>query len=374
MVCFSLFAQWAVAQSTVLSVGDSLYALGNYTKAMNAYAGVGTDHSGLQIARAYKAIGNHTKAMAEYSALLERAPKLEIARFELGKLSLRNKHYDAARGLFDTLIANDGTNPEYHYYLGRTLESISLLEGANAEFRKAVALDSTHIRSLYALAKYFTSRGEKDSVLHYADQGLHFFADDVSMINLKATAYYNNGEYSKAIPFFGRLLELGERQAFVYRNLAFCHFRALDYGKAISNYRLLMRFPEYRVTAHSGLGEVFLQEKQLDSAEYHIKRSIAEQRVAFDREYADLGRIARLRGDTKGALDHYTKAWDENRENYLNYYQICLLADEYYKDPKLRLEYYEKLFEFYAQIPDFIGERAKKRISELRAEIHFAER
>lgn len=66
-------------------------------------------------------------------------------------------------------------------------------------------------------------------------------------------------------------------------------------------------------------------------------------------------------------------AWKENRENHFNYYQVCILADEYYKDPKTRLGYYENLLEIYPQIPDFIGERVKKLISELREEIHYAE-
>src|SRR5690606_37956463 len=192
-----------------------------------------------------------------------------------------------------------------------------------------------------------------------------------SMINLKALALYNQGEYRAAIPNFERLLALGEQHPFLYRNLARCYFRTLDYEKAINNYRILMEFPQYRAAAHSGLGEVFLKESLLDSAQYHIEKNLSEQRVVLDREYADLGRIARLKGDTKGALDFYTTAWRENEENYLYLYQICILADEYYKDPRTRLGHYEKLLDSYPQLPDFIGERAKKRISELREEIHY---
>ena len=366
-----LFSFKAVAQTTALSLGDSLYALGHYSKAINSYAKSGSDRAGLQIARAYGSMGNFDKAMTQYSALLDGSPTMDIARFELGKLLLKTKNYGPAREVLNSLAAKGQGNPQYHYYLGRTLEQLGLRAGANGEFRKAIALDSAHIRSLYALAKYFTAAGEKDSVLTYVELGLRVYGDDVSMLHLKAMAYFKNGEFRRAAPLFERLLALGEEQPFILKNLAYSHFRNLEPQKAIDNYRLLMGSPDYLAAAYSGLGEVFLKEKQLDSAQYYVTKSMEERRVAFDREYADLGRIARLRGETKLALDHYTRAWEEDPKNHFFYLQVCQLADEYHKDPKVRLRYYENLLELYPDIPAFIGERAKNRISELREEIHY---
>lgn len=354
-----------------MSIGDSLYALGHYSNAINAYARVGSNQSGLQIARAYSAMGNFDKAMAQYMALWEHSPGMDIAGFELGKLLFRTKNYGPAREVLNALASKGQGNPEYHYFLGRTLEQLTDRSGANAEFRKALALDGSHLRSLHALAKFFASAREKDSVLKYVDQGLRLYRDDVSMIHLKAMAFFNNGEFRKAIPLFENLLALGEDQPFIHKNLAYSQFRDLQPEKAIESYRLLMRSPKYLAAAYTGLGEVYLKEGQLDSAEYYIKRSMEERRVTFDGEYADLGRIARLRGNTKSALEHYTKAWEENPKNHFIYFQVCQLAEEYYKDPGTRLRYYENLLKLYPHIPDFVGERAKIRISELREEIHF---
>lgn len=366
-----LFSLKAVAQATALSVGDSLYALGHFSKAINAYAKVGNDRASLQIARAYNSMGSFDKAMLQYSTLLEGTPTMDIARFELGKLCLKTKNYGPAGELFNSLAAKGQGNPEFHYYLGRTLEQIGNRGGANGEFRKAIALDSTHIRSLYSLAKYFTAAGEKDSVLKYVDLGLRVYGEDVSLLHLKAMVYFKNGEFRRAAPLFEHLLALGEDRPFIYKNLAYCNFRNLEPEKAIDNYRLLMGSPDYLAAAYTGLGEVYLKENQLDSAQYYIRKSMEERRVAFDQEYADLGRIARLRGNTKGALDHYTKAWEENPKNHFFYLQVCQLADEHYKDPKIVIRYYEKLLELYPDIPAFMGEQAKKRISGLREEIHY---
>lgn len=366
-----MFSLKAVAQQTALSVGDSLYALGHYSKAINAYAKGGNDKAGLQIARAYGSMGNYDKAIRQYSALLEASPEMDIARFELGKLLFRTKELGPAREVFNSLAAKGHGNPEYPYYLGRTLELLGLRSGANGAFHRAIALDSTHLRSLYALAKHFSAAGEKDSVLRYVDQGLRVYGDDVSMIHLKAMAYFKNREFHRAAPLFERLLALGEDSPFILKNLAYSQFRNMDPQKAIDNYRRLMEFPEYLAAAYSGLGEVYFKEEQLDSAQYYINKSIAEQRVSFDREYADLGRIARLRGDTKLALDHYTRAWEENPDNPFLYLQLCQLADEYYKDPKVALRHYEKLLVLYPDVHPALGERAKFRIGELREEIHY---
>ncbi|WP_421823741.1 tetratricopeptide repeat protein [Flagellimonas oceanensis] len=69
-----LFFSKADAQTSALAVADSLYALGNYTSAINAYAKVGGKKSNLQIARAYNTIGNYDKAIAQYRAVLDNNP------------------------------------------------------------------------------------------------------------------------------------------------------------------------------------------------------------------------------------------------------------------------------------------------------------
>ena len=172
------------------------------------YAKVGDKKSNLQIARAYNAIGNYDKAIAQYSALLDKNPELQQARFEFGKLLLKTKKYEQALEAFNVLTASKQENPEYYYYLGRTHESVKNMDKANKAFKMAVAMDSTHLRSLYALGKYYVGQEIKDSALVYIDKGLRFYGNDVAMINLKALAYYNNGEYGPAIPYFESLLGL----------------------------------------------------------------------------------------------------------------------------------------------------------------------
>tara|TARA_B100000949_G_scaffold202641_1_gene191243 strand:+ start:21170 stop:22321 length:1152 start_codon:yes stop_codon:yes gene_type:complete len=367
-----LFFSKADAQTSALAVADSLYALGNYTSSINAYAKVGGKKSNLQIARAYNTIGNYDKAIAQYRAVLDNNPEFDLARFELGKLLLKTKNNGPALEMFQFLTSSKQGNPEYFYYLGRTYESFKEKDKANKAFKTAVEKDSTHLRSLYSLGKYYVGQEIKDSALVYIDKGLRFYENDVAMINLKALAFFNNGQFKQAIPHFERLLELGEEKPFVYEKLAFCYFRNWEPEKALEAYRKLSGFPDKLAAAYRGLGEVYFDEKELDSAQYYIEKSIEERMATFPQEYADLGRIARLKGQTKKSMDYYVKAWEENKENYYNYYQVCILADEYYKDPETRLNYHEKLLEMYPDIVPWLKERVKNRITEIKEEIHFA--
>jgi tetratricopeptide (TPR) repeat protein len=71
-IIFLLIFTKAGAQSSSLTVADSLYAIGNYTLAINEYAKVASPNAQLQIARAYNAIGNYEKALAQYENIVQK--------------------------------------------------------------------------------------------------------------------------------------------------------------------------------------------------------------------------------------------------------------------------------------------------------------
>ena len=350
---------------------DSLYLLGNYPMAINAYAKVGDKRAQLQMARAYDAMGNYDKAIAQYASMVENHPKYELARFEFGKLLLRTKKYQAASNLFFELIAMNGGNAEYEYYLARSLQQEGGSGAAIPHFVKAVDKDSTHLRSLFALGKYYVGLQQKDSALKYINKGLRCYENDIALINLKALAYFNDGQYERAIPFFERLLALGENRPFIHQKLGYAYFRSWAFEKAKMHYHKLKRSPEKSAIAYSGLGEVFMKEEKLDSAEHYITKSIEERKVDFSTDYADLGRIARLRGQTKKALDYYERAWKENTDNPAFYYQNCTLFDELTTAPEPKLTRYNNYLTIYGNTMPFISERVNRRVAELKEEIHF---
>jgi len=355
------------------AVADSLYATGNYTEAINAYAALGTVNANLQIARSYNTIGNYEKAIAQYEALASKETGLQIARFELGKLYLKTKQYNDARKLFTGLVSDNKANPEYFYYQGEAFRALEQEASSLVAYKKAVGLDSTHLRSLFRLGKYFVVQQMPSDALTYINKGLEFYADDVALINLKGLAYFNNNEYVKAIPSFERLLELGEQKEHIYLKLAYCYYKEWEFDKARDTYTELLELDDSLSDAYNGLGSVYMKAKQLDSAEINFKTAIEVQDPILNMEYSALASIAREREDLKTALEYYKIAYEEDPSNVMSYYQVCTVADQYYKDPKVRLQYYENFQEKFKKKHPYFSETVQKRIRELKEEIHFSD-
>ncbi len=360
------------AQNLSLKIADSLYATGNYTQAINAYAGLGTTNAGIQIARAYNAIGNYEKAIAQYSAVLEKDTKQQLAQFELGKLLLKSNKAKQAQDLFYVLAQENSTNPEYHYQLGEAIQEQDELDKSIAHYKNAIVADSTHLRSLFQLSKYYLVKREKDSVITYADQGLDFYPKDVSLLNLKALAYFNNEEFRKSIPFFEELLALGERKTFLFMKLGMAYFKTWAFEKSIEMYTTAIAMEEDNAAAYYELGQVFLKDRQLDSAHVYVKKSIAIQKPYLAEEYETLASIERQRENLKGAFDFYILAHKEDPDIPRLYWQICVLYDQMEQNPSKKLTYYEKFLKQYGTQQPYVSEMVQKRISELKEQIHYS--
>lgn len=355
-----------------MTIADSLYAIGNYTKAINYYAEARGANSSLQIARAYNSIGNFEKAITQYQSVVEQHPDWQIANFELGKLLLKAKEYDEARKLFSRLTASGNDNPEYHYYLGEAFQELEQPVSALIAYKKAVKLDSTHLRSLFRLGKYFTIKLERDQALKYVEKGLQFYENDVAFINLKALIYYNDNQYKMAIPWFKRLLELGETKPYVYEKLAYCYYKNWEFEKAKETYRILIGIDDQNSDIYFGMAAALRKNKQLDSAEIYINKAMAVQRPVFAEGYGTLASLARERNDLKSALEYYKLAHKEAPLDDMLYFNICTVADQYYKDPKTKLGYYENFLRKFGKNRPYASKMAAKRVKELKEEIHFA--
>ena len=161
------------------------------------------------------------------------------------------------------------------------------------------------------------------------------------------------------------------KKEYIYTKLAHCYFKNWDFDKAKETYRILLDIDDTNEEAYFNLGHVFFKNKELESAQYFIKKSIEVKEVSFEKEFATLGQIAREGNDLKSAVEYYRLSHKEDPSNIINYYQFCALADQYYKDPKIRLQYYENLIKMYGTKQQYFSEFAAKRISELKEEIHF---
>ena len=170
------------------------------------------------------------------------------------------------------------------------------------------------------------------------------------------------------------MLDLGEHKPHIYGKLAHCYFKAWEFEKSKKIYHILISIDDSDPNPYFNLGQVFIKDKQIDSAKFYIKKSIEIQKPSFYREYRSLANIAREQEDLKTAIKYYRLAAEEKPEDIAAAYQVCALADQLYKDPKLKLSLYENFIaKFENGRNSFFSNIAAKRIRELKQEIHFTD-
>lgn len=359
------------AQFPSSSMADSLYTQGNYAKAINEYSKIGTASAVLQIARSYNAIGNFKKAILQYRFVIEENPDFQLARFELGKLFLKTKEVKQAQIVFSHLVGMNAENPEYQYYLGETNRELEQIEASVINYKNAIALDSLHLRSLFQLAKYYTVKQERDNALGYIEKGLRFYETDVALINLKALVLFNDFQYKNAITWFKKLLELGEEKDYIYEKLAFSYYKDWELEKAKETYSILLDRDDTNSQTYFSLAEVYRKNKQIDSAKVFINRAMDVQKPIFAQGYSSLADIARQQEDLKTALSFYQMAHKEDPTDARIYYNICTVYDQLGNDVQKKLEYYQNFLKQFPNEHPYFFESVRKRITELKEQIHF---
>ena len=209
------------AQPSVLSVADSLYAYGNYTKAIQIYKTHNNPSEVYdKIAKAYLAIGNDGEALLNYDLSLKANPDNALIKYDYAKLLSRHQKLEEASVLLKELLNIDTKNPNYHYELGLVFELQSDTLAINS-FKNAFDLDSTHQKAIYKIAEDYLVNRKHNLSLKYIDTGLRAYENNIELINLKALNYYWDEKYVESAKWFEKEIELGQSSQFIHEKLSF---------------------------------------------------------------------------------------------------------------------------------------------------------
>ncbi|MDP2058346.1 MAG: tetratricopeptide repeat protein, partial [Flavobacteriaceae bacterium] len=330
----------AEAQTSALAIGDSLYRLGNYSKAISYYEKENAAHANLQIARAYLALGNQDKAVEKYENIVLTNPQAQAALFELGKIYFNQNQTQKADSLFRKLIEKDSLNPQYYYELGLINTTKNLVESLKL-FKKAYQIDTTYIKAIYQIGKTHLMFRKADSALAYVDKGLLLSPNAADLINIKAQSHFYEKNYYSAIEQYNRLIEINQASIFIYKDLAKCYEGTNQYELAICTHEKLLQYNEEDADVIYDMGLAY---KELDAPDYAMKlieQSIEARYYNFSREYQDIGDIYLKQKKYNQALNYFKKATDEDGNNHFLAFKVCLIVDLHFKDLNTKLNYYQ---------------------------------
>lgn len=361
----AIFYLKAEAQSSALSIADSLSAVGNYSKAITKFREIKAPNAqiDLKIARAYKAIGNGNEALKAYKESLEKDPSQVIAATEFGRLYIAQRHFKKGDSIFKSLLDLYPDNPEFHYQRGRALRNLTaqyevkngdtVVIAAHDAFAKAVRLDSTHQKAMNQLGLYFLKKQEYDKVEQLGQKALESNPNSVEMTNLMALNYYNKGWTSEAVEWLEKLVALGQSSAFIHKRLGRSYAKQGDYELAIKQYALVLEEDDKDPSVHLELARLYQRSKEFEKGIRHAEIAIFLNSQPLDEEYYTLATVYKLNDQFEEAIVNYQLTIKENPEHIEAHYGIPVAADNYYKNKKEVLLMYERFVKKYEGQSDY---------------------
>ena len=366
-----LLVAFQYSQSQTMQQADSLYQIGDYTKAIEAYNHLHelTPKVLGQIARSYKGKGIYDQALQFYQKALTIDQNEIILKTEYASLLMATSNFKEADSTYQVLIGQSPENPEFQYRLGMVKSKLNDSTAIDY-FKKAFALDYTHQKSCYEISRHYLKKADFDSVYQTANLGLKSYADNAELISIIGQAHLFQANFLKALPFFEKLIELNQKNEFTHSKLGLCYLKTYSYKEAIEQLKMALEYDPKDASRHLLLAEAYQMIHKYDQAIKHIEMALILKDNTLENEYASLAINHNLKGNYKAAIDDIKKAIKENPGSNRYKYMLATYIDEYYEDPNVKLKYYNYLMdnregrenEFYLAL-------AEKRIRQLQSEI-----
>ncbi|MFD1161016.1 MULTISPECIES: tetratricopeptide repeat protein [Hwangdonia] len=354
------------AQTSVLNIADSLFAHGNYSKAIAQYKVYDNPPEVYhKIAKAYIAIGNYDEALINYEKGVETNPKNTLLKYDFGKFLYRTENFKRAAEIFNKLVYTDYKNPNFHYELGLSLEQLKDSTAQN-RFFSAFQLDSTHQKAIYKIARHHLKKGHNKLADKYIDIGLSSYKNNKQLISLKAQNYYVRNQYENAIVWFEKLLELGESSEFIHEKLSLSYAQLYEFEKAIIQRELALQFSPKDATSIYVIGTYYEKIDDFKNAEKYISKALSILDKPLDAEYAKLATVLNRQKKYKEGIEALKKAVKENPANEFSSFHLAITLEAYYADYDAKIKGYE---DFKKKFPNSkLKAYADERISSLKKE------
>ncbi len=213
-----------------------------------------------------------------------------------------------ARDDFNTAISLDPNN--YDAYIGRGMyyQQNDYLEESMADFNKAESINDTCITLFFNRSFLYNKMHLYQQNIRQLSKGLKHHPENITFLQSRSYAYVRNKQYDSAMMDAQHILKLDSTDVTAMTNIGFCYIKLKQYDKAyriykkmnittehhpylMSNYgyslyktgktiegiqfiyESLKVMPENSY-AHRYLAEISIQEKDMEQACYHIKKSI----------------------------------------------------------------------------------------------------
>jgi Flp pilus assembly protein TadD len=252
-----LFAQMALDLSPEIAPahllrGDLLAAAERFEKAVEAYGLVDPNSAYAWTARqktaeAFDRLDRADEAVKVLQAMTEERMNVADAALALGNLLRSKERFAEAAVAYDKTIARIGAIKPHHwtlfYYRGISLERSNRWDRAEADFLKALEMEPDQPFVLNYLAyTWVTQRKNLDRALDMLKNAVKQRSEDGYIIDSLGWAYYQLGEYVKAVEYLERAVEFEPTDSEINEHLGDAYWKAGREAEARFQWRRALSF------------------------------------------------------------------------------------------------------------------------------------
>ena len=318
-----------------------------------------------ELAQICVAANNAPEAVFCYKKLTEIEPDVGDNWYTLGDLEFTLNDYDGAAQALEKAISLNSNVAESYKRLAKIYQTKQEYYKADTAYTKYEAFVGAPKDPEYWFdkGKVMLKIGTKDAsffnnAIEAFDRAISLDSTNANYWEYAGLARYYKQDYSGAIPFFLKRIDLGTENVNALRNLAFCYLKTEQYDKAATTLEKAVALKPEDGVMRKMLGKiyVFLSGSQPDKAETYINKAIPHLKAALADTTGDLSAADKceVRGDLgycyvtlrepKPAISYLEQAIKCEPKN-VDY--LFNLASAYHMDNEIKLahEYYGKVLE-----------------------------
>jgi tetratricopeptide (TPR) repeat protein len=216
-------------------------------------------------------------------------------------------YWQDSETLWNRALACTTQNPVAHYNLGVALAGLGRIDGAMAQYRKAVDVKPTCAEARYNLAVLLAGRRRMDEAIAEYEEVLHDEPDFAEAHNNLGVALVARGRVAEAIGHYQEALRImpGFGEAHNNQGNALAMLGRID--EAIVQYEEVLKINPSNAEAHNNLGAAMIRQDRVDEAVAHYRRAL-ELKPDYAEAHNNLAVALQRQGDADAATGHYEKA------------------------------------------------------------------
>jgi arylsulfatase A-like enzyme/Flp pilus assembly protein TadD len=247
--------------------------------------------------------------------------------------------------------------------------------GAEKTLLGVIAASPNFILAYTHLASMYKETGKTASAVRVLEQGLKIFPDQVSLLGKLGIVLADSGGWQRAIPILERCVRQEDFDPEKFNFLGIAYYQGGDFAKALQNYDRALQLDRNNAAVYSNIGGLHLalyardrRDRELTLAEDNFKKALAIDPRLFS-ALNGMGIVYKRSGRNPEAIASWRKALDIKPDFDLALINMGITLLELGQADKALECFLDYRRKFYQKIPVGDKQRIDRLIAEAEAKI-----